>query len=135
MSFTITKRFTFAAAHHLPQLQATHKCHRPHGHNYAVTVELAGELDAFGFVEDYGELADVRTFLDTTFDHRDLNNVVDFPPTAERLARYLFEVFCKWHPKLVAVTVAETENTTATYRPLFQAGIGPKLTGHEPVHH
>ena len=47
----ITKAFSFAAAHSLPQLPDGHKCRRVHGHNYEVLVELRSEeLDDFSFV-------------------------------------------------------------------------------------
>jgi 6-pyruvoyltetrahydropterin/6-carboxytetrahydropterin synthase len=114
--FEISKTFGFAAAHHLPQLPEGHKCRRVHGHNYAVRLVLAGELDDRGMVADYGELDPVGVWIADTLDHRDLNDVLD-NPTAERIAEM---VWARWHftfPALAAVTVSETPKTTATYRP------------------
>ena len=36
MLTTISKRWDFDAAHRLPFLPPEHKCHRMHGHTYAV---------------------------------------------------------------------------------------------------
>lgn len=117
MSYRISKTFTFAAAHHLPQLPVQHKCRRPHGHNYTVTVVLASpQLDERGFVQDYGELEDVKQYIDAELDHRDLNEKWD-RPTAEVLAEALFHLFAVTHPALVEVVVRETASTSASYRP------------------
>lgn len=117
-AFTIEKTWSFAAAHHLPSLPETHKCHRPHGHNYTVTLTLgADRLDAHGFVLDYGELKPFGDWLAATFDHRDLNEIVPFQPTAESLARFCFEQARTLFGQLVSgVRVSETPNTTAEYR-------------------
>lgn len=115
--FTITKFFEFEAAHHLTKVPEGHKCRRLHGHNYVVTVELQAErLDASGFVVDFGELSALKRMLDEEFDHRNLNEVVDYETTAENLAEDIF-FWCqeRWH-QTTAVTVAETRGTTATFR-------------------
>jgi 6-pyruvoyltetrahydropterin/6-carboxytetrahydropterin synthase len=118
MTYRISKTFTFAAAHHLPQLPAGHKCRRPHGHNYTVTVHLAADtLDAEGFVTDYGHLAPIRAYLDDHLDHRDLTEILDVPSTAEHLARWLYDRFAPQFPQLMEVTVCETPTSSASYRP------------------
>lgn len=46
--------YQFEAGHYLTGLPDTHKCTRPHGHNYVVIVEFRSEtLDEVGFVIDY----------------------------------------------------------------------------------
>lgn len=118
MTYRITKTFDFAASHQLTHLPEGHQCARLHGHNYLVTVVLEGdELDGNGFVEDYGQLKDVKAFLDGTLDHQHLNDVLTFPTTAENLARALYGRFKKDHPALAEVVVSETPKTTASYRP------------------
>jgi len=116
--FTITKTFEFSASHQLLHLPATHKCHRLHGHNYQVILELAAEkLDADGFVVDYGGLSPFKDYLDNSIDHKHLNDLVDFPPTAELLAEHFYKVARALFPGLsiVAVTVKETQKTAARY--------------------
>jgi 6-pyruvoyltetrahydropterin/6-carboxytetrahydropterin synthase len=119
--FTITKEFAFEAAHHLPEMPDGHQCKRPHGHSYVVVVELQGySLDEYGFVEDYGALKDIKEYIDSTLDHRDLTDVFGKSlntTTAERLAKRMYEIWREKHSYLTAVTVRETAKTSATYRP------------------
>ncbi len=123
--FTIGKKFTFCAAHHLPHLPPEHKCARPHGHNYVVYVELdADTLDNDGFVLDYGELNAIRNIIDAEYDHRDLNKIFTLT-TAEFLAVSMYNRFQKvlerkgFRGSLIGVRVSETENTYSEYRPTF----------------
>lgn len=117
-TFTITKQFAFSASHRLDGLPDGHPCGRLHGHNYVVEVELAGrQLNDVGFVRDYGDLAVVRELIDTELDHRHLNDVLAFQPTAENLAAYLHDTFAAEFPELTAVRVSETPKTWAEYRP------------------
>ena len=116
--YAIAKSFTFAAAHHLPLLPAAHKCHRPHGHNYEVTLVLAAvELDSYGFVVDYAHMGRFADMLANRYDHRDLNAQLDCEPTAENLAVVLYDAAVEMYGDLVeSVRVAETPRTWAEYR-------------------
>lgn len=111
MRMSITKSFAFSASHTLAGLPEGHQCARLHGHNYTVTLELAGDLDAAGMVLDYGKLSEFGRWLDDTLDHRHLNDVMDSNPTAENLARFIATTL-PW-PQVTAVTVSETPRTTA----------------------
>jgi len=114
--FTISKRFDFSASHRLDGLPADHQCARLHGHNYSVTLTLkSNELNEVGFVKDYGELGEVKNYLDKTVEHRHLNDCFDFNPTAENMARHFFQIFTGNYPQLFSVTVKETDKTSATY--------------------
>ena len=116
--FRIRKEFHFSASHRLAHLPAGHQCARLHGHNYIVVGELAApDLNRDGFVRDYHELAPLKAYVDGTFDHRHLNDVLDVPSTAENLARHFFD-WCRarW-PETSAVKVSETPKTWAEYRP------------------
>lgn len=118
MPFTIRKRFTFAASHQLRGLPVDHQCSRLHGHNYVVWLELAADdLVEPGFVRDFGALKPFKRYLDGMFDHRHLNDVVDFNPTAELLAAHLYEVADDLWDGVVAVAVEETGTSWAEYRP------------------
>ena len=123
--FTISKEFGFSASHVLSGLPADHPCGRVHGHNYVVALELTAEhqLDDVGFVRDYRALAPVKDWLDTTVDHRHLNDVLDgVNPSAEHLARWIFETWQKDYPELAAVRLSETPKTWAEYRPRPTSG-------------
>jgi 6-pyruvoyltetrahydropterin/6-carboxytetrahydropterin synthase len=121
--FVIAKRFSFSASHVLTAVPEDHKCRRLHGHNYEVEVECASpDLDHRAMVVDYLDLDPVKRFIDTTVDHRHLNDVLDGEPTAERLAWWLYESLKGELPadvasRLVAVRVYETPRTWAEYRP------------------
>lgn len=117
--FTIYKEYHFSASHQLPQLPEDHPCHRLHGHNYVVEVELQSEaLDKFGFVRDYRELDALKNYIDEVFDHRHLNDILgDNNVTAENIAKHFYD-WCKgrW-TEVSAVRVRETPKSCAEYRP------------------
>lgn len=118
--FEITKEFHLSASHQLAGLPDTHPCSRLHGHNYIVRLHLAAEEpDEVGFVMDYRRLDRFKTYLDNQFDHRHLNDLLDFNPTAEHLARHFYHYAQDelGVNLLVAVAVSETPKTWATYRP------------------
>jgi len=110
---TISRSFTFDAAHRLPQMPPEHKCHRLHGHTYRVRVELTGPLQADGMVYEWGELDEFLRRLHDIVDHRYLNDlhhlapttspipktgikhqVPQNNPTAENMARWIYDEVC-----------------------------------------
>jgi 6-pyruvoyltetrahydropterin/6-carboxytetrahydropterin synthase len=113
MKFTVSKRFTFEAAHSLPQLPVGHKCRNLHGHSYVVEIHCSGPLDARGFVVDYAEIsAAVRPVLDR-LDHRNLNDILPCPTTAENLGAWLMAELTPALPTLSRVDVYETAKACA----------------------
>jgi 6-pyruvoyltetrahydropterin/6-carboxytetrahydropterin synthase len=123
MTYRIGKSFTFDAAHHLHGLAEGHKCSRQHGHTYTVDLVLAAdEVTGPGFVTDFGDLAPFGSYLEKVLDHRDLNTLLPFQPTSERLARHLAEWFtehlgARVGGRLESVRVSETPTSWAEYRP------------------
>tara|TARA_R100000935_G_scaffold24999_1_gene44631 strand:+ start:1501 stop:1854 length:354 start_codon:yes stop_codon:yes gene_type:complete len=116
--YRITKEFHFSASHQLSQLPDDHQCARLHGHNYVVVVELASAtLNADGFVRDYGELKTLKAYIDDTFDHRHLNDVMREASTGENMARHFYDWCAVRWPETSAVKVSETPKTWAEYRP------------------
>jgi len=114
--YKISKQFSFSASHVLEGLSDGHPCSRLHGHNYVVTIHLrSAELDEKGFVKDYRELDIVKDYIDNHLDHRHLNEVFDFNPTAESIAKKLYDIFALQIPQIYAVEVSETPKTTAIY--------------------
>ena len=127
--YTISKKFNFSAGHKLEGLPADHPCSNFHGHNYVVTVELKSEdLNSVGMVFDYRELQPIKKWIDETLDHKNLNYVLFYgetiQPTAEKLAYFCYLYFDQLLPslyrmgiKISAVTVSETDKTSARYEP------------------
>ena len=88
--YEITKDFHFSASHRLDGLADGHQCGRLHGHNYIAQIGVTADLlDGPGFVLDFGDLGFVTDKIDSEWDHRHLNDVLPFNPTAEHMAKYL----------------------------------------------
>ena len=114
--YKISKEFSFSASHQLEGLPQNHPCSKIHGHNYIVKVFLKSEtLNETGFVRDYRELDSVKRYIDETLDHQHLNDVLTFNPTAENIAKFLYDTFKKDIPEVYAVEVSETPKTSAIY--------------------
>ena len=106
--YYISKRLEIAFAHRLT-LNYESKCQRLHGHNGIVTLYCcAEELDANGMVVDFSH---VKQQISEQLDHRYLNDIVDFNPTAENLARWIAEQV----PHCYKVTFQESEGNIACY--------------------
>ncbi len=130
--YRVTKRLTFCYGHRLMDYDG--KCRVPHGHNGVAEIELEAEqLDHRGMVYDFSEIkAAVQTWLDRELDHRMLLRkddplvdvlrrmgeplvVMEDNPTAEAIARLIYE-FAESHGfPLTQVTLWETETSYATY--------------------
>ena len=81
--FIIKKEVTFAAAHKL-NLDYESKCTNLHGHEWKAYISLsAKELDKNGMVIDFTE---VKRFINKNLDHKYLNEILPFNPTAENIA-------------------------------------------------
>lgn len=134
---TITKRLEIDAGHRLMNHES--KCAHVHGHRYAFEVVVsASDLDAVGRVVDFGVIKErVGGWLNTNWDHafigqsgdpilgllveqRQRCSIIDRPPTAENLARIVYEVAKELLPDplvVVAVRCYETPTSVAEYRP------------------
>lgn len=114
--YKISKEFAFSASHILGGLPEDHPCTRLHGHNYVITIHLKAEnLNAAGFVKDYRELDIIKKYIDDKLDHRHLNDIFSFNPSAENIAKYLYDTFAAMVPEIYAVEVSETPKTSAIY--------------------
>ena len=121
IDYTDTRRmrldveFTFAAAHRLPRYDGP--CFRVHGHNYRFFVALEGEVDPrTGMIADFGEVKRVvQEQVLARVDHRNLNDVLE-NPTAENIARWLWEVLEPHVPGLAEVRLYEIPDSCVTYR-------------------
>ena len=114
--YKISKEFAFSASHILEGLPENHPCTRLHGHNYIITIHLrSNELNETGFVKDYRELDVIKRYIDDKLDHRHLNDLFAFNPSAENIAKHLYNTFVAMIPEIYAVEVSETPKTTAIY--------------------
>jgi len=132
---SISRSFRLEAARFLPRLPASHPCSRLHGHSFVVEVALAGPIDPMlGWLVDYDEIAAAWAPIAAALDHRLLNEVDGLAnPTSELLAHWIFTRLAPGLPALTAVTVMETPETRATYRPDADGRPGPASpSGVEP---
>ncbi|ALK09093.1 6-carboxytetrahydropterin synthase QueD [Blastochloris viridis] len=114
----ITQVFTFEAAHRLPKVPETHRCHRMHGHSYRVELRLEGPVDReTGFVVDFFDIEAAFAPLHQQLDHRCLNDVAGLDnPTAENIAIWIWDRVRPALPQTVAVVVYETPTCWAEYQ-------------------
>lgn len=114
----IVRIYRVDAAHRLPRLPADHKCSRTHGHGYEVEVRVRGVVgEATGWVMDFADLDRAAEPVVRSLDHRCLNEVEGLEnPTAEILAKWIWDRLSPALPGLVEVAVAETARSRAIYR-------------------
>ncbi len=107
--------FHFAAAHRLPRYDGP--CARMHGHNYRMVVCVEGEVDPrSGMVADFGRIKElVQEHVLSRADHRTLNDVLE-NPTAENIARWVFETMAPHLPGLAEIRLYEVPDCCVTYR-------------------
>ena len=107
--------FYFAAAHRLPRYEGP--CSRLHGHNYKFFVGLSGEVDPrSGMVADFGRVKEVvQEHVLSRVDHRNLNDILE-NPTAESIARWMFEALEGHLPGLEEIRLYEIPDCCVTYR-------------------
>ena len=113
--YSVTKRIEIAGSHRL-QLPYDSPCQRLHGHNWIISVEvISGVLTTQGMVVDFTSISKVVKQLD----HRDLNEIFTFNPTAENIAKWIFDNVKKNldnpHAEVSKVTVQESEGNIACY--------------------
>src|SRR4051794_4180653 len=86
--FELQRRYRFEAAHHLPRVADTHRCHRLHGHSYEIEITVTGEAGAdTGWVIDFADIDAVAEAVCAQLDHRLLNDIDGLEnPTSEVLA-------------------------------------------------
>lgn len=89
MKMTVTKEFTFDAAHHLTKYYG--KCERIHGHTYKLLVTVSGEIQKNDMIIDFIILKRVvNKHILQYLDHHDLNEILD-NPTTESLALWIWK--------------------------------------------
>jgi 6-pyruvoyltetrahydropterin/6-carboxytetrahydropterin synthase len=120
--YLLIVREDFSAAHRL--VSTGGKCAELHGHNWKVEVQVrAEELDESGMAIDFHHLQEMTREVVEGLDHKYLNDLPAFqhqPPTAENLARHIYERLAErlgaGRVELDQVCVWESETTAAAYR-------------------
>lgn len=106
--YYIKKRLEVSASHKL-KLSYESKCQNLHGHNWIIYVYCKGEkLNRDGMLFDFTH---IKKQIQDKLDHQNLNEVLDFNPTAENIAHWIVETL----PLCYKATVIESENNEATY--------------------
>lgn len=125
---SITKIFRFEAAHRLVGHDG--KCQNMHGHSYKLEVTVQGcerelieeEGSSKDMVMDFSDLKEiVNELVDEKFDHKFLNDTLDFRTTAENMVEYIGVEINSRLPLSVEVSkirLWETENSYAEWRAL-----------------
>ena len=118
--YTLEKSFHFEAGHQL--MHHDGECAMPHGHSYVVTIKLtAKELIKEGpkqhMIMDFRDVAKiVKPMIMTYFDHRWLNTTLQTDsPSAEFIAKWIFDYLAPQLPGLTSVKVQETATSSVTY--------------------
>ena len=131
--YAVTKEIYFCYGHRL--LNHRGKCRHLHGHNAKAVIRLeAGQLDATGMVCDFSDIGDyVKQWIEKTLDHNMLLHtddpvlpmlrqagesvfVMQHNPTAENIARLIFDHVEAGGFPVVEVSLFETESALASYR-------------------
>ena len=131
--FQVTRELRFCYGHRL--LNYDGKCRHLHGHNGRAVITLeADRLDPLGMVVDFSAIKRVVSgWIDANLDHRMILHkddpvlptfkqqgepffLMDVNPTAENLAKLIFDYVASQGFPVVEVKLWETEDSFAVYR-------------------
>jgi 6-pyruvoyltetrahydropterin/6-carboxytetrahydropterin synthase len=132
--YTVTKEVPFCYGHRL--LNHRGKCRHLHGHNATAVIRLESKaLNELGMVCDFSDIGEfVKTWIEQTLDHNMLLHeddpilptlreagercyVMTANPTAENIARLIFEQVAAGGFPVAEVSIYETDSALASYRP------------------
>lgn len=106
--YYVSKRMEIAGAHRLT-LDYESKCQNLHGHNWIVIVYCKSkELNHNGMVIDFKH---IKNMISDKLDHQYINEIVNFNPTAENMAKWIHDQI----PNCYKVSVQESEGNIAIY--------------------
>lgn len=130
--YNVSKEIHFCYGHRL--LDYNGKCAHPHGHNGKIEIELwSDKLDKRGMVFDFGDIKEiVQQWVDKELDHKmilrkddplvDVLKKMNEPffvmndnPTAESLAKLIYDYSKSKNLPISRVTFWETNSSSASY--------------------
>ena len=112
--YYVSKRMEVAGAHQL-SLPYESGCQNVHGHNWIITVYCRSkELTNYGMIVDFKKVKEV---VHNKLDHKYINDIVEFNPTAENMAKWICDEVTKVCElgECYKVTVQESEGNIAIY--------------------
>lgn len=131
--YRVSQEIEFCYGHRL--LNYSGKCRHLHGHNARAVIVLEGnQLDERGMLVDFSEIKrSLRHWIDQELDHRmilcegdpalpalrELHeplHVIQVNPTAENIARLIYDRAAEMGFPVVEVSLWETSRSFATYR-------------------
>ncbi len=130
--FTVSREIDFCYGHRLLNYEG--KCKHLHGHNGKAVITIAGDkLDSRGMVLDFSDIkTKISNWIDEHLDHKMIMNrndpavvlleemgepmyLVDENPTAENIAKIIFEVTKEFGFPVIEVRLWETVKCYACY--------------------
>jgi 6-pyruvoyltetrahydropterin/6-carboxytetrahydropterin synthase len=130
--FRVTREIDFCYGHRLLNYQG--KCRFLHGHNGRAVITLeAARLDPLGMVVDFSSIKQsIQSWIEEALDHKMLLHkddpllpylrqhgepvfVMDVNPTAENIAKLIFDYAVSKDFPVVEVRLWETDNCYASY--------------------
>ena len=106
--YYLKKQIEISASHKL-ELDYDSPCKQLHGHNWILTLYLKSlKLNKNGMLTDFSAISEI---IKNKIDHKNLNEVFDFNPTAENIAKWVVENIGKCYK----CDVQETEGNIASY--------------------
>ena len=114
--YTLKLEHQFSSAHQLTHAYDK-KCNDSlHGHNWKVLVEIKTDKLVNGMVIDFTKLKEIINKLD----HKNLNDILNFEPTAENISKYIYDEIDLLEPSgqrswLVKITLWEADKASITY--------------------
>lgn len=107
--YRVKKTLEISGAHRL-NLDYESKCSNLHGHNWIIEIYMQSkELDCNGMVLDFTH---IKNTIHGKLDHAYLNEIFEFNPTAENVARWICDALGE---KCYKVTVQESNGNIAEY--------------------
>jgi 6-pyruvoyltetrahydropterin/6-carboxytetrahydropterin synthase len=137
MKYTVTKDFTFEAAHRLLK-NYTGKCNNNHGHSWFIRLHIeADELDDKEMVIDFQEMKTLKSWIDDNLDHTTIlwekdpmceyirqsgQRIFTMPgnPTSEKIGQVILEQAIKiFTDKRIKVKCVEVNETCTSGAQIF----------------